>query len=79
MPNLSFDLSDEEYRLIHEYVSDNYLNLSEFICGTILDKIEDDLKLDEERILNARKRAENEESYDAEKVWRMIGETEKSR
>ena len=35
---------------------------------------EDDLKLDEERILNSLKAAENDEKYDHTEVWKILEE-----
>lgn len=65
-------MSDEESKLIHEYVTANKLNLSQFIRETVLDKIEEDLQLDEQRILHALKIAENEKKYDHTEVWKML-------
>lgn len=72
MSTISLRLSDEDSKLIHEYVAANKLNLSQFIRETVLDKIEDDLQLDEERILNALKKAETEKKYDHTEVWKML-------
>ncbi|MBQ4596324.1 MAG: antitoxin, partial [Firmicutes bacterium] len=60
-------------KLVQEYVAANDLNLSSFVRELILDKIEDDLALDEERIINARTRAANEASYDHIEVWKKLG------
>lgn len=51
----------------------NDLNLSSFVRELILDKIEDDLALDEERIMNARARYEKEATYDHAEVWKKLG------
>ena len=73
MATLSLRINDEDSKLIHDYVTVNNLNLSQFIREAVLDKIEDDLKLDEERILNSLKAAENDEKYDHTEVWKILG------
>lgn len=40
---------------------------------TILEKIEEDLKLDEERILNALNKVETEKSSPHTEVWKRLG------
>lgn len=73
MATISVRVNDEDSKLIHDYVSANKLNLSQFVREAVLDKIEDDLKLDEERILRALKTAEKEKKYDHTEVWEMLG------
>ena len=73
MATISLRLNDEDAKLVQEYVAANNLNLSSFVRELILDKIEDDLALDEERIINARTRAANEASYDHTEVWKKLG------
>lgn len=72
MATISLRVSAEDDKLIREYASVNNLNLSDFIRQTILNKIEDDFKLDEERILAARKKAEKEKKYDHTEVWDIL-------
>ena len=73
MATISLRLNDEDAKLVQEYVAANDLNLSSFVRELILDKIEDDLALDEERIINARTRAASEASYDHTEVWKKLG------
>lgn len=73
MSTISVRVNDDESKLIHEYVSVNKLNLSQFLRETILDKIEEDLKMDEERILQAQKKSKDEKKYDHTEVWKMLG------
>ncbi len=73
MATISLRLNDEDAKLVQEYVAVNDLNLSSFVRELILDKIEDDLALDEERIMKARTRAEKETSYDHTEVWKKLG------
>lgn len=73
MPTISVRVNDEDCKLIHEYISANKLNMSQFIREAVLERIEDDLNLDEERILSALKLAENEKKYDHTEVWKMLG------
>ncbi len=73
MATISLRINDADYNLIQEYVSVNSINLSAFIREAVLDKIEDDLNLDEKRILSARKCAETEKKYDHTEVWEKLG------
>lgn len=73
MTTISLRLSDSDAKLLKEYTLANNLSVSSFIRDTIIDKIEDDLKLDEERILNAQKRIGKEEMSDHTEVWKRLG------
>ena len=73
MATISLRLNDEDAKLVQEYVAVNDLNLSSFVRELILDKIEDDLALDEDRIIKARARSEKEASYDHTEVWKKLG------
>ena len=72
MANISFRLNTEDEKLIREYVSINNLSLSEFVRETLLERIEEDLELDEARILNAVEAARKEKQYDHTEVWDLI-------
>ena len=54
MKTISLRLNDEDDKLIRNFAKINNLNLSEFIRNTLIDNIENSLKLDEERIREAR-------------------------
>ena len=56
MNTISLRMNDDETKLLRDYVSVNNLNMSKFIRDLVLDKIEDDLSLDEERILKAHEK-----------------------
>lgn len=71
--NITFRVSDEEYKLIQDYVSVNSLNRSAFVRDLVLDKIEEDMKMDEERILRARNLMKKEKTYSHEQVWKELG------
>ena len=73
MATISLRLNDEDAKLVQEYVSANNLNLSAFVRETLLDKIEDDLCLDEERIQRAREQSKHEETHDHTDVWDILG------
>ena len=73
MATISLRVNDDESKLIHDCVSVNKLNMSQFICDAVLDKIESDLKLDEARILDTLKKSEQENKYDHSEVWKMLG------
>lgn len=60
MTTISLRVNDDESKLIHDYVSVNQLNMSQFIRDAVLDKIENDLDLDEDRILYAFEKAKQE-------------------
>ncbi len=72
MANISFRLNTEDEKLVREYVSINNLNLSEFVRETILEKIGEDLELDETRIFKALQLARKEKQYDHTEVWDLI-------
>lgn len=73
MPTISLRLSIEEENLIRNYVKINKMNLSEFIRNTVLDKIEDELKIDEERILKSLEEAKKNKTYSIDEAWEMLG------
>lgn len=73
MRTISFHVSDEEAKLIEDYVNDNCLNLSEFIKEAIFEKMEEDLLLDEQWIIAAREKAKTERRYDHIEVWKRLG------
>lgn len=73
MRTISFKVSEEEAKLIEDYVNDNCLNLYEFIKEAIFEKMEEDLLLDEQRILTAREKAKSERRYDHTEVWKRLG------
>lgn len=70
MRTISLNVSEEEAKLIEDYVNDNCLNLSEFIKDAIFEKMEEDLLLDEQRIIAAREKAKTERRYDHIEVWK---------
>ena len=72
MRTISLNVSEEEEKLIEDYVNDNCLNLSEFINEAIFEKTEEDLPLDERRILTAREKAKSERRYDHTEVWKRL-------
>lgn len=73
MQTISFSVSEEEEKLIEDYVNDNCLNLSEFIKDAIFEKMEEDVLMDEQRILAAREKAKTERRYDHIEVWKRLG------
>ena len=73
MSTISLRLSDEESKLIQSYVNVNGLNLSSFIRETVLDRIEDDYGMDEQRILAALSQAEKEPRHELADAWEALG------
>lgn len=49
------------------------MNLSAFIREAVLEKIENDLQLDEARILRSLEEARKEKAYNHEEVWEILG------
>ena len=73
MRTISFNVSEEEAKLIEDYVTANRLSLSEFIKDAIFEKMEEYLLLDEQRIIAAREKAKTERRYDHTEVWKKLG------
>lgn len=73
MRTISLNVSEEEEKFIKDYVTANCLNLSEFIKEAIFEKMEENLLLDEQRILTAREKAKSERRYDHTEVWKRLG------
>ena len=72
MNTISLKMSEEDTKLLREYVSVNKINMSQFIRELIMDKLEEEFKLDEERILQSHQKAKNEKKYDHTEVWKML-------
>ena len=73
MSTLTVRVNDEELHLIQTYAKTNRISISSLIRDSVLDVIENDLKLDEERILSAYERAKQEKAYDHDEAWEIIG------
>lgn len=73
MCTISLNVSEEEAKLIEDYVTANRLSLSEFIKEAIFEKMEEDLTMDEQRIQEVREKAKCERKYDHTEVWKMMG------
>lgn len=69
MCTISFHVSEEEARLIKDYVTAYCLNICEFVKDTILEKI----SMDEQRILSAREKSKFENKYEHSEVWKKLG------
>ena len=73
MSTLTFRVSDDELNLIQTYAKTNKMSVSTLIRDAVLDVIENDLKLDEERIMSAYEEAKRGKVYSHEEAWRIIG------
>lgn len=73
MASISMRVSEDEMKLIQAYTIANGLSVSSFIRETVLDRIEDDFALDEERILASFRKAKAGKKYDHTEVWEMLG------
>lgn len=72
MRTISLRISDQEDILLKEYLTINNLQLSKFIRDTILEKIEDELNLDENKILISLKEAKKDNIYSFEEVFKNV-------
>ena len=73
MATITLRVSEQENKFIKEYVKVNNYNLSSFIRNSVLDRIEDDLKIDAKKILSALKKSKQEKKYSHEEVWKESG------
>ena len=63
MGTISIRFSDEEVNLIKGYTSANGISVSSFIRDSVLDAVEESLRLDEDRILSSWEQAKEEPRY----------------
>ena len=76
MKTISLKITDEDAKLIHDYVAMSNLSLSEFIRETVLDRIEDELEISETfatELLQAKEESINGKSYTLEEVRTELG------
>lgn len=73
MATITLRVSEEENKFIKDYVKINNYNLSSFIRDLVIDKIEDDLKINEKKILSALKKSKKEKHYTHEELWKELG------
>lgn len=76
MKTISLKITDEDAKLIHDYVAMYNLSLSEFIRETVLDRIEDELEISETfatELLQAKEESINGKSYTLEEVRKELG------
>ena len=73
MATITLRVNEQENKFIKDYVKINNYNLSSFIRDVVLDRIEDDLKVDEKKILSALKKSKNEKTYSHNEVWEELG------
>lgn len=72
MSTISLRVTEEERKFIQGYCSANNINMSEFIRSAVIQKIQEDLFLDEKRIQRALLNAEKEKKYSHTEVWDML-------
>ncbi len=70
---ISLRMNERESAMLKAYIKVNQLNLSTFIREAVLDRFEEELHIEEERIMKARNKIENERSYDHAEVWDTLG------
>ncbi|WP_067141239.1 type II toxin-antitoxin system RelB family antitoxin [Oceanivirga salmonicida] len=74
MAVLSLRLDDKELKLIKEYSKIHNMNVSSFVRDLILDKLDDELDMeDEKRIYNLWQESKNEKTYSASSVFEELG------
>lgn len=73
MKTISLRLDDQDEILLKNYTKINNISLSEFVRNAIFEKIEDNLLLDEKKIIAARRKSKKEKSISSEDVWKTLG------
>lgn len=74
MAELSLKLNDTEFSLIEEYSKIHNINVSELVKSIILDKIYDDISVEEEnRIYKLWQDSKKEPKYSAKSVFDELG------
>ena len=73
MAIITMRVADDDLRLMQSYASTMGQTLSGFIKETVLDRIEDDMEIDEQRILAAWEKSKNKQGTPAEQVWKELG------
>lgn len=73
MPMLTIRVSDDDLSLFKSYASTLGQTLSGFVRDTVLDRIEDDLEIDEERILKAWEASKNEKGISLDELCKELG------
>ncbi|MEE3452779.1 DUF6290 family protein [Dialister sp.] len=72
MKSISFEVSDEENKMIEDYAASHHLKLSSFIRNAVLDQIEDSMEINKNRVLCAQKQSAEERKWDAQDVWKEL-------
>ncbi|MBO6134731.1 MAG: CopG family transcriptional regulator [Lachnospiraceae bacterium] len=73
MATITLRVNEKEDKYIKEYVKINNYNLSSFIRDLVLDRIEEDLEIDEDRILKAKKSISNQKKYSYDEIKKELG------
>ena len=73
MATITLRVNEQENKFIKDYVKINNYNLSSFIRDVVLERIEDDLSIDEKKILSALKKSKKEKTYSHNEVWEELG------
>ena len=73
MATITFRADENDAKLIQSYAAAHNQPVSVFVRNAVLEKIEDDLQLDEERIRKAYEASKTEKRYSHEEVWDMLG------
>lgn len=68
MSTISLRVSEKDATLIKEYSRIHGLSISSFIRDLVIEKIEDELKIDEQRILDALQKSYTEETFTLDKL-----------
>lgn len=73
MATITLRVNEKEDKYIKEYVKINNYNLSSFIRDLVLDRIEEDLEIDEDRILKAKKSISKQKKYSYDEIKKELG------
>ena len=76
MATINLGINDEDAKLIRDYATKHNLNVSEFICETVLDRIEEEIEMSEtfiKQLSQAKEEATNGKPYTLEEVRKELG------
>lgn len=73
MATLSLRVNSDDYALIDTYVKAKGISFSNFARTILLEYINEDLNIDEERLLKAKDQASSENSIPVDKAFADLG------
>lgn len=74
MKTLTLKIDEFDMQRLKEYVNINNLTVSNFVRDLIIDKLDENIDINEEkRILEVWEKAKKEKFYDHKDVWKELG------